>query len=521
MIGRLHHSTERGVFLTLALLSALLYMLYFVHLRADYPALLPGVDWARYTDEGWYGGAALYHARSGQWFVPNGFNPAVALPLWPLLLRAWFALTGPGIVAARVLTVLLFGATNLLLYALLKPLAGRVLATAALLLTLANPFCYGFDRIAILEPLVALLFLLALRIARPRRTAPGVVTSIATGILITALVLTKTTAVLLAPAVLYLLWQAARMHRDQAHDPTHSSLRATLERIAREPRAFLAPATAAATALLVWLAYFFLLVRPRHASDYHHLFVVNQGHASGHTLLQALARAVGDATWMGGLLWALTLLLLAASLRYLRELWRIPLFGAAALALVVPIAFIGWHTWFIPHYYLPCFAPMTLALTLGLHALSRRAHAPGAPRSMRTAHTLAMLTAEAAFALMLLQTLSTATHPRYTMQTATADIAARMHAGVPANAPQPKLLAASADTFALFTGIDSANPEWPIGGLSTLVAQERPTWYGGYLPYDAQHIARMRQLLPLTEVARYPIQPTPDHQVFVLYRIAP
>lgn len=58
-----------------------------------------------------------------------------------------------------------------------------------------------------------------------------------------------------------------------------------------------------------------------------------------------------------------------------------------------------------------------------------------------------------------------------------------------------------------------------MGGLPALVTQERPGWYGGYLPWDGKRIAAMHQMLPLQEVARYGIQPDPDHQVFVLYRV--
>ena len=522
---RLTRTSERGVFLALLLLGVALYALYFVHLAADYPAVLPSVDWARYTDEGWYGGAALHHVETGQWFTPSGFNPAVALPLWPLLLRAWFALTGPGMVAARALTVLLFGAANLLLFALVRPLTGRVLAAVAVLLALADPFCYGFDRLAITEPLVACLFLLALWVARPRvaaaaRMGPSPLGSAAVGVLLTALVLTKTTAVLLAPAVLYLLWESARTHRHDAPDPKHRALTEVWHRIAADRRALVAPAVAAGVAFAIWLAYFLLLVRPHHLPDYRHLFLVNAGKAHGRILLSVMARAIGDGTWMGGLLWAMTLAFLAASLRYLRELWRVPLFGSAVLALVLPVGFIGWHTWFIPHYYLPCVAPMLMVIALGSHALARRAHAPAAPRRIRVAHTVAMLGVEAAFALMLLQTLSTALHPQYTWRSAAEDMARRMRLGTP-KGQVPRLLAGSADDIALFTGVRGVNPEWPIGGLPALVAQEQPGWYGGYLPWDAKRIAAMQQMLPLQEAARYTIEPDPDHRVFVLYRVLP
>ena len=55
------------------------------HLRADFPNFSPWEDWSKYTDEGWYGDAAIRHFQRGHWYVPGDFNPAAALPVWPLL----------------------------------------------------------------------------------------------------------------------------------------------------------------------------------------------------------------------------------------------------------------------------------------------------------------------------------------------------------------------------------------------------------------------------------------------------
>ena len=205
------------------LVNLLLYAAYFVHLQADFPNGSPWNDFAKYTDEGWYGGAAVHRLQTGHWYVPGGFNPAVGLPAWPALLGAWFALTGPTIVAARALTVVLFGGSLLLLYALLRPLVSKLAAALAVTLILINPYCFSFDRLALLEPLVVFLFLLALRVAtvpqdatvprgRGSSSVPVVCTDlqsgtvlrgIAVGALLAGAVLTKTTAVVLAPAVLY------------------------------------------------------------------------------------------------------------------------------------------------------------------------------------------------------------------------------------------------------------------------------------------------------------------------------
>src|SRR5207237_533253 len=74
----------------------------------DFPNHSPWMDWAKYTDEGWYGDAAIRHFQRGHWNVPGDFNPAAALPVWPLLEAAFFRFTGVNLAAARALTVAIF-----------------------------------------------------------------------------------------------------------------------------------------------------------------------------------------------------------------------------------------------------------------------------------------------------------------------------------------------------------------------------------------------------------------------------
>ena len=78
------------------------------------------MDWAKYTDEGWYGDGAIRHYQRGHWHVPGDFNPAAALPVWPLLEAALFRFTGVNLAAARALTVAIFGLILIASYFLLR-----------------------------------------------------------------------------------------------------------------------------------------------------------------------------------------------------------------------------------------------------------------------------------------------------------------------------------------------------------------------------------------------------------------
>src|ERR1700728_4264117 len=177
--------------------------LHALHLSADFPNHTPWMhDWAKYTDEGWYGNAAIRAHLFGNWYLPGDFNPAVALPVWPYLEWLLFFLTGVSAEAARGLAIAFFFANLLLSYWLLRLNGPRWVALFALTLLVTSPFLYSFMRLAILEPLLTTLTLLALnlcvRLARFRRPILG---AFWIGLLFALMMLTKTTAIFLLPAL--------------------------------------------------------------------------------------------------------------------------------------------------------------------------------------------------------------------------------------------------------------------------------------------------------------------------------
>src|SRR5271163_4509744 len=104
----------------LLLIASIFLILHAFHLNADFPNHSPWMDWAKYTDEGWYGDAAIRHFQRGHWHVPGDFNPAAALPVWPLVEAALFRFTGVNLVAARALTVGIFACILIVSYFLLR-----------------------------------------------------------------------------------------------------------------------------------------------------------------------------------------------------------------------------------------------------------------------------------------------------------------------------------------------------------------------------------------------------------------
>src|SRR5271167_2565138 len=112
--------TLQAIEVVLGLLASIFLILHAFHLNADFPNHSPWMDWAKYTDEGWYGDGAIRHFQRGHWYVPGDFNPAAALPVWPLLEAALFRFTGVNLVAARALTIGIFALILATSYLLLR-----------------------------------------------------------------------------------------------------------------------------------------------------------------------------------------------------------------------------------------------------------------------------------------------------------------------------------------------------------------------------------------------------------------
>ncbi len=87
---RTHPIRPYFYWLWLAAIAAV-FALHAVHLRADFPNHSPWMDYSKYTDEGWYGKAAIEHYVLGSWYVHGDFNPSVALPVLPALEARSFA----------------------------------------------------------------------------------------------------------------------------------------------------------------------------------------------------------------------------------------------------------------------------------------------------------------------------------------------------------------------------------------------------------------------------------------------
>jgi len=508
---------------SLLLASAIFFILHGFHLSADFPNHSPWMDWAKYTDEGWYGDGAIRHFQRGHWYVPGDFNPAAALPIWPLLEAALFRFTGVSLTAARGLTVAIFGLILAASYLLLRrwhnlaaPVGHkptRTLAPAiAVLLLAVSPFCYVFTRMAILEPLLILLMLLALlaasfatplqgtepihRKARLYQALPVV----CLGLLLPAMVLTKTTAIFLLPSIAWILWARAGYR-------LRPFLRLTLP--------------AAVLAAISWTSYYTLLIRPHFLDDYHYLFSANAYTGiTPATALSVLGDTITDGLWIGNILYPLALLAVFSAFLLSPRLLRNPLIPALLLWAAGYTTFLAYHNNLQPRYYLVLAVPLTLLIPVVFSPLWTRSQPTSEPLS--PLRRLGTVTIAAVLAVLIVtdarQTLLYVHTPDYTFTSAAAQIRNIVAADHNHN---PLILSISGSDLSLMTGLPSICDDFGTMDLAVRVQAYHPGWYIAWNQVDDDKMDALAPIYHLQRVAAFPAMDDPERNLLILYRLDP
>ncbi len=481
------------------LVSLVLFALHYLHLSADFPNHSPWMDWAKYTDEGWYGDAAIRHFNLGHWYVAGDFNPAAALPVWPLLEGLLFRFTGVGVIPARALTVTLFGLTLACAYwflarALPADRAAKLAPAGAVLLLAASPFCYAFMRMAILEPLLVLLTLVSLLAASaiaPDASTSGrrLLPSLALGVLLPLMILTKTTAIFLLPSVAWMVLARCGF-----------GLRPALRQ----------GGIAVALGSGLWLMYFGLFVRPHFQEDYRYLFSANgYSRITLATAAEVLLNTVRDGRWIGPVLFPLALLAVAGTVAWprLRE-------NAAAASLALWAvgygSFLAYHNNLQPRYYLVVAVPLTMLLVLALDMAWR-----SGSRAIAIAGAAVLLLVAVRDARAMLRYVAS---PEYTFLSAARSIrqivaADRRHRDL--------VLSISGSDLSLMTGLPSICDDFGTLELEDRVARYRPGWYVSWNQVDDDKMDALTPLYRLERVASFPAMDDPDRNLLILYRLDP
>ncbi len=332
-VGMSNRSLIVLLLVTVCLLSLRLW-----HIRADFPDYrFYSQDGARFTDEGFYTGAAIQHFTLGRAYLPGGWNPGVFMPVWPLLAGIFFHFTGVSVVAARSLAVVCTWLGVLLAYMVARQYRSRTFAAWTAFLVAANALGFFFGRLALLEPALVMFLLLAIYLAGKVR--PGnYALAIAVGVVFVVTTLTKTTGPFVLPAVLY---------------PILANNRG--ENRADRLAAWKLVATALGTAILL-LGCAKLIWAHHYAADAKIILGVAPLWELENSPLRLL-RFFLRGTWIDPVLFPLALIGFVAAMVRLRFLWRDTFFTTAFLWEMGYAAFIAFHIDGPPRYFVTLIVP--------------------------------------------------------------------------------------------------------------------------------------------------------------------
>ena len=478
---------------------AIIASMHFWHLRADFPNFSPWEDWSKYTDEGWYGNAAIRAHLFGNWYVPGDFNPAAAVPVWPFLEWLVFFVTGVSLTAARTLSVSFFLLNLGLSYKLFRERGPRWVGMLAVTLLVTSPFLYCFSRLAILEPLLLALTLAAMNLALrlPRFRNQEAVAAVI-GLLFTLMLLTKTTALFILPG---LVWVMALDFRR------------------RKRRLFRLLVAAGGTAAISFSLWMLLLLNLDLFPDYKYLFFVN-AYKKPHGVYARLMSfwwSFHGGLWADVVLIPLAGLLILAALYAFRRnwtigLWRDPIFGGSVLVVAGYIGFMTYQNHPQPRYYT---VVAFFCFFIVVRVLAQMLYQNENIRRLGFA-ILAVVVVTTAFNTV--STLRYVFNPQYTFVHAAENLTTYID-----QHPNGKrlLVSISGDQISLDTHLQTLCDDFGTEDLPIKLERYQPGWFATWNDLDPGTLEDIHTRFSLEQVAGFPAFDDPERNVLYLFKLHP
>ena len=355
-----------------------------------------------------------------------------------------------------------------------------------MLLLAASPFAFVFNRLAILDTLVVFEFcvlLLVASCASAKRLWPLA----ALAILVTIMMLTKTTAAVLLPAVFWIAWSA------------------TGRRLPGLVRASLAVVVFPALLLKGYAAVVSAL---GYGAEFSYFFGVNASpEIDWPQTLATLREFFQDCFWIDRILYPAALAIVLLTVAWKRKLLSNPLFTASWIVLAAQAVFIFTRQDdFAPRYYLVMLAPLIFIVTLTFGELITNS------RKMAALSLVAITCSVTMNAAMIGQFL---THRDYDFHNAALSIRdiIRSH-------PEQKalILGVSGNQISLMTGVSSINDGYGTEDMAEKVARYQPGWYVAWndvVLKDQDFLSDYQ----LEKVASYPAFDDDDRGALTLYKM--
>jgi hypothetical protein len=473
--------------------------LYFVNLRADFPHHSPWMsDQAKYTDEGWWANAAARAQLTGNWYLPGDYNPALTAPALPAVERVVFLFGGVTMQAARGLAVAFFLINLFQAGLLLYQRSALWTMLLALTMLVTSPFFYAFNRLALLEPLLVLFALAAINLAiRLPQFRHPIWCSVGIGLIFSLMMLTKSTAIFLLPALMWAcmqpLWKKRRL-------------------------ALSCGAMTVITSALAYGAWIAVLWRSRFMREYFYILDLNNRYNSEKTLhgyIQAFFATLYKGWTVDPILVPLAVVVILLCLAAWREgagaLPRLPAFGACALAVAGYFGLMMYHLP-EPRYFTVLAFFAFVALAQGTEALLRM---EGGKKRLGQ---IALVLIVVAVCRDSLQTLNYALHPRYSFVEAAEDLTQFIDAHPNGNRI---LVSNSGDSITLVTHLPALCFNWGTMDVASKLAVYQPGWIAEWNVSAADFPEAIRKDYSLERVASFQAFDHPQRNVLVLFKLHP
>lgn len=459
------------------------------------------MDWAKYTDEGWYGNAAIRSHLFGHWYVKGDFNTLQTVPVWNGLLWLLFAVTGVSIIAARALSVGIFCVNLLLGYFLLRRRGTKWMALLAMSMLVTSPFLYAFSRLAVVDPLVVTCMLVELHLlVRMQRWKYPVLIAALAGLLFTVMLLTKTTAIFLLPALgwalLMTLWKNWR----------------------RLAVCSVAALASFGLSMGAWLGY---LIYSGLIDDFRYFFFINKYVKPENPLwpLWSFWWSFHGGLWVDFVLIPLAgavCLLVALCWRqsWARQLGRDPLFGASLLTVGGYIFFMTYQNHPQPRYFVVVAYFGFVAAAMAIEALV----ASSGRFWIKRAGWAGIAVAVVAMAGNVAQMGNYVLHPEYTFVHAAEQLTAYID-----HHPNGKrlLVSISGDEITMMTHLPALCDDFGTLDLATKLAIYQPGWYASWNDLDPGTLEDIHTHFWLEQVASFPALDDPERNTLVLFKLHP
>jgi hypothetical protein len=281
--------------------------------------------------------------------------------------------------------------------------------------------------------------------------------------------------------------------------------------------------------LALWLAYFFLFVRPHYLEDYRYLFSANAYTGIElEPLYSVVLNTLTDGAWMGKALYLSLYAALALVLFWRPRLLTNPLIPALLLWIGGYFAFLAYHNNLQPRYYIVVAVPITAFVALAIDGLCRVPTNMGAPGpapgtrvrgwARTTSTVIATLVVLAISLPDAVEQLHFVLHPTYDFRNAAQQIAALVRAD---KTHSNLILSISGSDITLMTGLPSIDDDFGTLELPDRVRAYHPGWYVAWNDVEDDKTEALAPLYQLVRVAAFPAMDDADRNLLILYRLDP